>query len=314
LVKVAGSRGIVISTAGDPAHFARRIFEAAGSDPLWRVSDLRGPPPWVDSVEVDGERRRLLPSVFARLWLNEWQAGEDRLTTVDDVRACVAHDGPLDPVPGVSYVAGLDLGLKRDRSVLTVCHVIPGESGRLVVVDRQIVWEGSPLAPVDIGEVEATCLQVHETYVGARFVFDPWQSAQLAQRLRARRVPVAEFVFSQQSVGRLAQRLYLLLRERALRLPADEGLTDELANVRLRETSPGVFRMDHDSGRHDDRAVSLALAANDLLEHVPARGARMVPSRSWAATRSQADRGLVVEGPDSAAVTPDASGMSWGRR
>jgi hypothetical protein len=36
--------------------------------------------------------------------------------------------------------------------------------------------------------------------------------------------------------------------------------------VRLRESSPGVFRLDHDRDRHDDRAVALALAASYLVE------------------------------------------------
>jgi len=43
-------------------------------------------------------------------------------------------------------------------------------------------------------------------------------------------------------------------------------LLDELAHVRLRESSPGVYRLDHDSGRHDDRAVALALAVTTLLQ------------------------------------------------
>jgi hypothetical protein len=111
----------------------------------------------------------------------------------------------------------------------------------------------------------------------ASFVFDPWQSAQLSQKLKAQRVAVTEYVFSQQSIGRLAQRLYLLLSEHALDLPADDPeLLAELAAVRIRETSPGTFRMDHDASGHDDRAVSLALAANELLEHVPRRGPKMV--------------------------------------
>ena len=57
----------------------------------------------------------------------------------------------------------------------------------------------------------------------------------------------------------------------------DDELIDKLANVQLRETSPGVFRMDHDHSRHDDRAISLALAATWLVEktHVlPPRLAR----------------------------------------
>jgi hypothetical protein len=48
-------------------------------------------------------------------------------------------------------------------------------------------------------------------------------------------------------------------------LPDDPELRDELANVRLRETSPGVYRIDHDQGRHDDRAIALGLAAFYLM-------------------------------------------------
>ena len=42
------------------------------------------------------------------------------------------------------------------------------------------------------------------------------------------------------------------------------------ANLRLRETSPGVFRLDHDRARYDDRAVALALAAECLVSRPPA--------------------------------------------
>ena len=145
----------------------------------------------------------------------------------------------------------------------------------MVVLDRQLVWSGTRLHPVDICEVEATCVHLAGVYKST-FVLDPWQSAQLAQNLRRRRIRVKEFAFGQQSVGRLAQRLFGLLREHALDLPDDDQeLLDELANVRIKETSPGVFRMDHDSGRHDDRAISLALAANELLERATHIGPRM---------------------------------------
>jgi phage FluMu gp28-like protein len=56
------------------------------------------------------------------------------------------------------------------------------------------------------------------------------------------------------------------LQNRQLRLPNDPELLDELANVRLRETSPGVLRMDHDPDQHDDRAIALALATHNLLD------------------------------------------------
>jgi hypothetical protein len=55
-------------------------------------------------------------------------------------------------------------------------------------------------------------------------------------------VSMEEFTFSSASVGRLASTLHLLLRNRRLALPDDPELLEELANVRLRETSPGVIR------------------------------------------------------------------------
>jgi hypothetical protein len=84
------------------------------------------------------------------------------------------------------------------------------------------------------------------------------------QRLQTRGVSCEEYAFSAQSVGRLASTLTLLIRNRALALPDDEALLDELANLRLRETSPGVFRIEHDPDKHDDMAIALALAAHKL--------------------------------------------------
>lgn len=126
------------------------------------------------------------------------------------------------------------------------------------------VWPGSKRRPVRLADVEEWLEQAARSF-GAFLVFDPWQAVGMAQRLRGAGIPVREFPFSHQSVGRLATALHLLLRDGALALPDDEDLLDELQNVRMRETSPGVFRMDHDRDRHDDRAVALALAAHELL-------------------------------------------------
>jgi phage FluMu gp28-like protein len=91
-------------------------------------------------------------------------------------------------------------------------------------------------------------------------------------KVKSRGVRITEFSFSSQSISRLALRLHGLIRDRALALPDDPELLDELANVRLRETSPGVYRLDHDHGRHDDRAIALALGAEHLLNR---------PARPW---------------------------------
>jgi hypothetical protein len=55
-----------------------------------------------------------------------------------------------------------------------------------------------------------------------------------------------------------------------LALPDDDDLLDELANLRVRESAPGVYRVDHDPDKHDDRAIALALAVQASLAYNPA--------------------------------------------
>lgn len=302
LPKVAGSRLVVITSAGDPAHWSHADFERALDEPeRWRVSHLDGPAPWMDPAELAAEERRLLPAVYARLFLNRWTTGEDRLTSRDVVESLAVLDGPLLPQRGKRYVIGLDIGVTNDRTAAVVAHLERGtdrgspdrwndnrgESEFLtrwraerfgerrpvehqteavkVVVDRIAVWAGSRLKPVSLTEVTDWVFQAAVDY-GGIVAYDPYQAVQLSQELRAQGVLTEPFTFSSGSVGRLAATLHRLLREKALAIPRDPDLIDELVNVRLRETSPGVFRLDHDRGKHDDRAIALALAAHHLID------------------------------------------------
>ena len=284
MAKMPGARLVVLTSAGDPAHPSHKILEHASAHSRWRLHEVPGPCPWLDPKALAEQRALLTESQYARLHLNRWTSGEDRLTSLEDLRACVTLDGPLEPTPGRTYVVGVDLGINRDRTAATVCHLEPVEErwegvesyeqGQRVVLDRLDVWAGSRGDPVKLDAVEEWLDQAVASFNGAQVVVDPWQAVGLAQRLRGKGVRVEDFTFSSASVGRLASTLHLLLRNRALALPDDPELIDELANVRLRETSPGVIRMDHDPGRHDDRAIALALAATSLLAR-PRLGARV---------------------------------------
>ena len=271
MTKVDGAKLVVLTTAGDPSHFPAKILQHAKDDELWRVHEVAGPPPWADPARLEEQKRRLPESSYRRLFLNEWTAGEDRLTNEDDLAACVTLDGPLEPQAGKRYIIGLDVGLSKDRTVATIAHAetVTGDDSEKrsrVVIDRQQVWAGTRKTPVQLTEVEAWLREASKRFNNASFVFDPWQSAGTAQRLREKGYKVREYAFSQSSVSKLAICLHNLIRGHLLAIPDDAELLDELANVRLRETSPGVYRMDHHSGRHDDRAISLALAANALVE------------------------------------------------
>jgi len=97
-------------------------------------------------------------------------------------------------------------------------------------------------------------------------VVDPHQAVLIAQESRARGVVVHEFAFTATSVGRLALSLHQAIRNHRIALPDDEALLDELAGVRLRKNTLGVYRLDHDAGQHDDQAIALALGTHHLLD------------------------------------------------
>ncbi len=267
MTKAKNARMCLISSAGDPAHWSREVRDHAILSPLWRVHEVKGPPPWIDPEKLAEQRDRLPASVYARLFMNEWTASEDRLASWEDIQACVRESAGLAEVDTTkSYVFGVDVGLKHDRTVVSIVHQEMGDDEKpIVVLDEMKVWQGTPKNPVQLSDVEAWVFEEAKRYNYARIVLDPWQSVGMAQRL-AGEFTVEEYLFTATSVARLANSMLVMLRDHRLYLPDDPEILNELANVRLRETSPGVLRMDHDPSRHDDRAISLALAVQDCIK------------------------------------------------
>jgi Phage Terminase len=277
LPKVAGSKGLIITTAGSPSHFSYSTYQQALKEQergLWRVSDIHAPAPWISSELIEAERRRLSDSAFLRLWRNQWSEAEDSLVSTSDLEAALREDdSPLAPVEGVSYVTAVDVGTVNDRTIVAVGHKeVTGEVER-VVVDRLFKWQGTRRRAVDLDAVEAQIVEANIRYSGP-VILDPHQAVQVKQRLTKRGIAAEQFDFTTQSVGKLASTLLVLLRSRRLSLPNDPLLVAELSAVRIVENSAGVARLQHDSGKHDDMAVACALLSWRLTDGAP------VPHRS----------------------------------
>lgn len=305
--KVPGCRLVVLASAGDPAHWSYQVRERARVSPAWRLNEIDGPVPWVDEAALVEQRALLTDSQYARLHLNKWTASEDRLVSIEGLHAAVTLAGPQDYQPGNLYRIGVDLGLRHDRTAIAICHAeraIGKARTRRVVLDRLIVFAGSKEDEVRLGEVEETLLEAWRQYGRPPIRLDPWQGIGLAQRLRSRGVTVQEWSYSAQRYGAIASTLYTLLRDGLLDLYPDDELMDELANVRLQETLPGLVRVQHDPGRHEDRCVALGFAAVALLEkpfgggglQVPAGRVPTVPAIRQPSTSSEP--GVPVVGPD----------------
>lgn len=265
--KVAGSRLLVLTSASDPVHLAYKVLEIARGRPeSWRVSEMAGPCVWLSPEDL-AEQAAVLPAwEYQRLHLNMWVESRDRLTSLDDLKACVAFDGVRGHMPDRTYAMGLDVGLKHDATVVALCSRSSAGGDDRVALDAMGRWEGTPERPVELEEVEAWILATWHEYGCPSVVVDPHQAWFLMQRLAKHGVHVVEYTFTPTSISRFALQLLQLVQRHALELPADEGLIDELANVRFLERGTGQYRLDHDAGRHDDRAVALAIAAVHLLD------------------------------------------------
>jgi hypothetical protein len=265
LPKVRTARLLVVTTAGDPTSLAARALDHARASTSWRSSETPGPLPWMSTAVLEEQRRMLPASAYARLHENRWVAGEDKLLSREDVEACAVLPATLPPQPGVSYVVCVDLGWRNDRTVIGVGHAErDGVEIQRVVVDHIESMQGSKAREVDLTAVEDRVRDLTVAYGQAPVHFDPAQAIALAQRLRQSGITAKEHTFTVASNSNLALTLLQLVRERRLAIPADDALIDELASVRLREVTPGSYRVDHASGQHDDQVIVVGMLSVHL--------------------------------------------------
>ena len=278
LPKIEGSRLVIITNSGSPSHFAYAELEHARTSELWRVSEIAGPPPWMDPARLEEQRASLPAAIYTQLWENRWVEAVGDFLDPAVLDAAFTLPGPVfHAAEGYfhTYVAALDVGIVKDATVLTIGH----REGDRTLLDYQMVWQGSQQRPVDLARVGEECFELLRAFGGARLTFDPWQSKELAQRLTARGIDTEEFHFSTQSKMRLASTLLAAFNTGAIGLYEAPGLHAELAKLRVVDAGSGMWSFDHRPGEHDDRSVSLAMM---LLAASTAPGAGTVETVVYA--------------------------------
>ena len=90
-------------------------------------------------------------------------------------------------------------------------------------------------------------------------------------------------------------------------LPDDEILLDELASVRLRKNTPGIYRLDHDSGQHHGPVIALALGTHYLLD-ADTSAEQWI---AWARRRGIECGAIIEEAPEAAPARRDRRGPGY---
>ncbi|MCE9604435.1 MAG: phage terminase family protein [Planctomycetia bacterium] len=231
-----------------------------GSDADWHFSTIDGPQAsWISPKHLAEQRRILPPVAFDRLWLNKWTTGQgDAITEADILRAITMHEKPTrESFVGATFIAGLDLGIKRDASAIAIggCEANGGRV-RLAHTDS---WKAEPGKTLDLMKLEEEIVRLHKEY-GFDLFYDPWQAELLAQRLRSRGISVHEVPFSGPNLQKMASATVETFSEGQIELYNDAALLDDLRSLKVVEKSYG-YRIDAERGAagHADRAIALAL-------------------------------------------------------
>lgn len=268
---------IVLSNAGIGTDWQWQLRESARTSKQWHFSTLDGPQaPWIKSTWLEEQQKLLPPSVYNRLWNNQWQHSEGTFLSLKEAEAC-RNTSLSSAKKGHSqhqYIAAIDYAEKHDYTVATIIHQHQSQ----IIVDRMDVTAPTPESPTPVSWVSDWLESVATQFPNLTIVIDPWQLIGLIQQYESQ-FHIKRFEFlSGKANHKLALTLRQLILEQRLswyehcgQLQQDshrDDLETELASVFLKQSPSGSVRIDHktSANHHDDRVFALGAACLTLLE------------------------------------------------
>lgn len=264
--KIANNLAIICTNAGHRNTWQYRWRETYRTDPDWFFQKIDYPAPWIDPKKVADAERRNPPSRFLRLWKGVWASGTGDALEATDIEASVTLPGPAYTAePGISYLAGLDLGVKRDHSALCVVGCDHATSKvKLASVES---WKPLPGGAVNLEQVRQGVLSAFRRFGITGVFYDPWQCEYMAQTLRNDGVVMEAVPFTGAALTKMASVLLETFRSHRIELYRDPELLADLERLSIVERSYG-YRLEstRDSNGHADRATALAIVLPTATE------------------------------------------------
>lgn len=312
--KVRPAVCVALSNAGLEGSWQHDAFLSAQRSPkTWKVFHKPGTlATWLDKAAIEEDKLLIPPSEADRLYENKWidPAAEHDYLRRAEVEDCEKLGQRLGLELRVrrrvgvdNYVAAIDYGPKRDRTVLVVLHLAPDG---LVVIDRLDVWQGCdyPGLTVPVAAVEKWITDVRRQFNPVAWVLDSYQMEGTLQWMQREGMPAEPFN-SRGGQGNyaLAQHLRAIVAERRLvwypgagniqvadkrtGTTRTETLVDELVALRVKRMPYG-YRFDHENQKHDDRAVAIGMASLKAVQFAPPPKVQLPPPRPLAGVTREA--------------------------
>jgi len=249
---------------GTSAHSLKLVVEA---DPLWDRFYWTEPSPWLEASDIAAARRRNSPSRYRRLWWGKWVSGKGDAFDETVIERIFSLQGPTpEPLPGWSYIGGLDLGVSHDHAAFLVLG-IESNSQRLHVAWFR-AWAPGAGREVDLMDVEATVERAAGLYRLGWIGYDPHQAKLMAQRLVRRGVPMVEVPFDGTNLTAMADGLKQVVDQGRLAAydDLDGRLRRDLGKLTIEEKSYGYkLTAVSDETGHADVATALVITIPHAL-------------------------------------------------
>ena len=156
-------------------------------------------------------------------------------------------------VPGFEYVAGIDFARKQDYTVVTILKV----SSPYCVVDTLRLHGGSWTNQVEMIVNFLQSYNVQVATVDATGLGD----AVVEQLVNSTSVPIAPFVFTNDSKSQIIDALTVLLEQGKIKIPVQfEEYHKEMKAFEYQVSKTGLRVFSAPEGLHDDHVMRLALA------------------------------------------------------
>ncbi len=275
---------VVLTNAGWADSFAWKLRAEAERSPRWYFSVRTEPAPWISPDDV-AEQERILPSgMFDRLWRGVWSTGSGDLLSADDLESAIMQPagpqfpqpGPLTkPQPNSTYVLGVDLSTKRDRSAVVLLGR-NGRTGRVRLANCRS-WKPGRDGKIDLVEVQE-CVEDWAKRFRATIAFDPFQAELLAQQLQRKSLRTHEVTFQASNLTKMASGLLETFRDRVIDLYRHDELLTDFRRLRLVEKTWGLkLESARDDSGHADLAIAFSIALLVIREIPPLTGLAWSP-------------------------------------
>jgi hypothetical protein len=212
------------------------------------------------SAEWLADRRREDPDVFAREFEAHWIDGASSYLESADVVSCVRHGvDRLAPSTTVRYFGAIDPAYSHDDFALAVGHR-RDEDG--AVIDGVWTWRRHG-HEATLNAIADVC----GAYRLTRVTTDQHCAQPIVEGLARRRIVAALTPWTNESKSNAFAALKVALNTRAISLPDDPALVEELCGLEATPTPSGLTRIAAISGGHDDRAVCVAAVVAQMAGH-----------------------------------------------